>query len=42
MKPPREGGRRQTIIITLVVAGACIGLLVAVLAFVALLPGVLG
>ena len=40
MKPPREGGNRQTIVITLLVAGACIGILVAVLVFVALLDPV--
>ena len=42
MKPPRDGGRRQTIIITLFVAGACLALLVAVLILVAILPAPLG
>ncbi len=37
MKPPREGGRRQTIILTLIVAGACIAVLAAVLGLMALL-----
>ena len=42
MKPPREGGKRETIVLSLVVAAICIGILVAVLALVALMPGVLG
>ena len=40
MKPTREGGRRQTIILSLIVAAVCIGILLAVLAVMWLLAPV--
>ena len=42
MKPSQEGGRRQTIKITAVVAGGCILLLVAILLLVSIMPNPLG